>query len=92
MSQFYQQSPGIELEQMGGETVLLNVGTSRFCLLNPTAAFLWERLKQPATKNHLVSEICQSFSGGAAESVLEDVEKVISELSENGFIVSTQEG
>jgi len=83
----YQQTPEIELEQMGGETVLLNPATSKFCLLNSSAAVAWREMKQPAALASIASALCGSFEGVSEEEASRDALAIIEQLRTNGFIV-----
>ncbi len=86
MIDLYQQTSDIELEKMGGETVLLNPGTSRFCLLNSTAAVVWDRLKEPGSVDSLASALCDSFAEVSEGQARNDAASLIEELHTNGFI------
>jgi hypothetical protein len=49
----YRRNPAVEGAPLHQETILFEPGTNRFCMLNGTAAFLWEQLSQPATAEQL---------------------------------------
>jgi Coenzyme PQQ synthesis protein D (PqqD) len=87
MADLYQQTSEIELEQMGGETVLLNPATSQFCLLNRSAAVVWSTLKEPKSLDSVASALCGSFDGVSEAEASKDAENVIAQLRKNGFIV-----
>ncbi len=46
---------------MQDETLLYEPSTVRFCALNPTAGFLWERLASPRSAADLLSELGAAF-------------------------------
>jgi hypothetical protein len=76
----YRRNPAVEGAPLHQETILFEPGTNRFCMLNGTAAFLWEQLSQPATAEQLSAEVCRHFAGvdkGVAEV---DVRRVLEEL------------
>jgi len=83
----YQQTSEIELEQMGGETILLNPATSKFCLLNRSAAVVWRELKEPRTVESVVLALCGSFDGVSEAEASKDAENATKQLRNNGFIV-----
>ena len=84
----YQQTAQIELEQMGGETVLLNVATSKFCLLNRSAAVVWNELKQPQTLDSITAALCRTFQGVSEPQAEKDTREILEQLHNQGFIVS----
>jgi len=62
------------------ETILYHPTSQRFCVLNPTAAFVWERLGAPSSAPELASAVLAGFSGVAAADAQRDVAKVLSDL------------
>lgn len=73
---------------MSGETVLLHVATSRFCLLNSSATVVWNRLSEPTTVEGIASALTLAFQGVSDAQAAEDAERIIDELKEKGFVVS----
>ncbi len=65
---------------MEGETLLYNTETKKFCRLNPTAAFLWERLLEPRSLEQLAADVCAEFSGVEMEQARTDVQGALEEL------------
>jgi hypothetical protein len=84
----YQQTSQVEFEQMGGETVLLNVTTSKFCLLNRSAAVVWNELKEPQTLGSIAAALCRSFQGVSEQQAENDTREILEQLHSQGFIVS----
>ena len=76
----FQQNPKIEVAPMKSETVLFNPENNKFCVLNHTAAFLWQQLGEPRTAEDLAGELCTSFDGVSQSDTLRDVEVAIREL------------
>ncbi|MGE3525914.1 MAG: PqqD family protein [Gemmatimonadales bacterium] len=66
---------------MQQETILFDPGSNRFCLLNGTAAFLWEKLGEPATVDQLSAHVCQAYEGVDKTTASKDVTKALEELS-----------
>ena len=72
---------------MKGETVLFNPGNNKFCVLNSTAAFIWQTLEQPRTLQEIVTAIASHFANvdvaraeqeaGVALAQLGDIECVM---------------
>jgi len=84
----YRRREGVEAAPMQGETILFDPVTKRFCLLNGTAAFLWERLQRPCTVEQVSAELCDNFSGAEAGVVLQDVRTALQQLTDLAFVVT----
>jgi PqqD family protein of HPr-rel-A system len=80
MSIVYRRSQGIEASAMKAESLLFDPGTNKFCLLNETAALVWERLDQPATADQLASAVCERFSGVERAQADKDVHELLHRL------------
>lgn len=74
---------------MEGETLLYNTETRKFCRLNETAAFLWERLAEPRSLEQLASDLCAEFAGVELQQARRDVQGALEELV--GLSVVVQE-
>ena len=86
MKTTYRRNPAVEASAMKEESLLFNPGTSKFCLLNETAAFLWEQLERPATADELASAVCNRFEGVAQDRAAQDVEVWLHRLDELALI------
>lgn len=84
----YRRRQGVEAAPMQDETILFDPATKRFCLLNGTAAFLWERLQQPCTVEQVSDALCQSFTGADAGAVQQDVRAALQQLTDLAFVVT----
>lgn len=80
MSHRFQRRAAIETAPLHGETILFDPAANRFCLLNQTAAFLWERLQAPATAEDLCNEVCRHFAGVDKVTARRDVEAALGEM------------
>ena len=70
------------------ETLLFDPDQNKFCVLNGSAAVLWEKLDQPRTASDLSNVLCERFSGvdpGTAES---DVRAALQQLEGMGLIAT----
>ncbi len=76
---------------MKSETVLFNPANSKFCVLNSTAAFIWEVLEHPQTAQQIAAKITSSFAGVKPEQAEQDVRRVLSELQGIECIVSPKQ-
>lgn len=72
MTTVYRRNPAIEAAPMQGESILFDPSTNKFCLLNGTAAAIWERLATPATVADLTAELRRSFDPPEPSTRVED--------------------
>jgi hypothetical protein len=86
MATTYRRNPAVEASAMKEESLLFNPGNSKFCLLNETAAFLWEQLERPATAEELAAAICNRFEGVERDRAAEDVTTWLHRLDELALI------
>lgn len=80
MEQRYRRGGGVEAAPMEGETLLYHSSTRKFCRLNATAAFLWERLAEPMTVEQLAAELCTAFDGVEIDRARQDAQGAVDEL------------
>ena len=88
MSVRYRRTPGIEASPMQDESILFDPASNRFCLLNRTAAFLWERLETPATADELAAAVCEAFESPESMRVAQDVVRTLDRLTELQFVAA----
>jgi hypothetical protein len=72
---------------MQGETILFNSQTNTFCVLNASAAVVWNELATPAGVDSLASRICESFRGVTAEQARQDVETALEHFASLSLVV-----
>jgi hypothetical protein len=65
---------------MQDETILYNPASRRYCVLNRSAAVLWNGLEMPRTEEDLAELLCASFSGVSPDVARADVETTLAEL------------
>lgn len=78
----YKRNPTVESAPMSGETVLYNPDTNKFCVLNETAAFIWEALEEPQTEGRLCDLLLAQFEGVDLTVAERDVAATLSEFRE----------
>ena len=86
MSTAYRRNPSIEASPMQGESLLFDPATNRFCLLNGTAAFVWDRLEQPATAEQLAAEVSRHFAGPGPAQVEQDVRAALQRFTDLALV------
>ena len=74
------RSDGLFWRPSDGEVIALDAESSRYYLVNPTAATIWERLQDGATEADLADSLCERFAverdvaESAVTSFLEEME------------------
>ena len=81
------QNPEIEASELNGELLLFNGATNKFFVMNSTAAFVWEKIKQPVSEQELASALCQHFNGTTSEETLADVKETLRNMRELGLVL-----
>ena len=81
------RNPQIEAAPLKDELLLFNGTANKFFVMNFTAAFLWERLREPAGEEALAEALCTSFSGIAADQALADVRQTVKSMLDLGLLV-----
>ena len=81
------RNPEIEAAPLKDELLLFNGSANKFFVMNVTAAFLWERLREPAGEEALAEALCASFSGIAAHQALADVRQTVKSMLDLGLLV-----
>jgi PqqD family protein of HPr-rel-A system len=86
MSTAYRRNPAIEASPMQGEALLFDPATNRFCLLNGTAAFVWDRLQEPATAEQLAAQVSEHFEAPESARVEQDVRAALQRFTELALV------
>ena len=76
----YVHKPGVEAAAMQDQTVLYDLTSKRFCVLNDTAAFLWSQLAEGRTADELCGSLVAAFDGVDEGTARGDVEAALAEL------------
>jgi hypothetical protein len=88
VSRIYRRNPAIEAAPLQGESILFDPASNRFCLLNGTAAFVWDRLVTPATVEEISTEICQQFAVPEPARVQDDVRTALQKFAELALVAA----
>jgi hypothetical protein len=56
-------------------------------VMNPTAAFIWERIKQPIDEQEMASALFAHFNGTTREQALEDAKETLKHMRELGLLL-----
>ena len=83
------QNPDVEASELNGELLLFNGATNKFFVMNPTAAFVWDKIKQPTGEEELATALCAHFSGATKEQAMIDVKETLNNMRELGLLVES---
>ena len=81
----YRRVADVEAAPMQGETVIFNPATNQFCVLNETAAFLWQLLEEPRTEEQLRDDLRGAFDGVDATAAERDVREALEQFAALGI-------
>jgi Coenzyme PQQ synthesis protein D (PqqD) len=87
VSTVYRRSSAIEMAPLQEETILFDPQNNKFCLLNRTAAFIWNQLATPAASETVGAKLCKSFSGVALENAVRDARGALEEMRSLNFVI-----
>ncbi len=91
-SELFERNAKVESVPLRDETVLFNPENNRFCVLNPTAAFIWRALEQPRSVAHITTAIVGYFSGVTREQAEQDIRKNLDDLLAVSCVLSSRAG
>jgi hypothetical protein len=84
----YRRSPSAESAPLQAETIVYDSGAKRFCMLNPTAAFMWDHLNEPRTVQELAEAVRSSFAVADTACVEDDVRAVLAQFASHALVVA----
>jgi hypothetical protein len=89
MSTRFQRNASIETAPLQNELMLFDAAQKKFCVLNPSAAHVWQQLEQPRTAEELVSALCDQFDTPGHGPVTADIEAVLGEMETLNLVTRT---
>jgi hypothetical protein len=81
------QNTTVETAPLQQETILFHPRLNRFCVLNRTSSFIWERLRSPMSPEQIADELSATFNGVTPAEALKDVTQALSTLKELDLVV-----
>ena len=84
----YARASNVEAAPMQGETILFNAQTNTFCVLNASAAAVWNGLETPQASDALAARICETFDGVSPEQARRDIEVALREFASLSMVVT----
>jgi hypothetical protein len=76
----------VEVAPMQDETILFHPSKKQFCLLNPTAAFVWECLEEPITADELADQVVGRFADVDGDRAKQDMQGALQQLRDLEFV------
>ena len=73
-------------EEFDGTGILFDPEKGSVLGLNTTGCFLWKNVEEASDMADLVARLCDACTGVPADRVTSDVEKVLLQLQNNGFV------
>ena len=73
---------------MRDETVLFNPANNKFCVLNTTAACIWQALERPQTAEEIAVTVAKRFANVDLERARQDVERALDDLRQIDCVVT----
>jgi len=81
----YRRRGGLQFRREGGDIVVFCPDTGDFCVLNETAAFVFEAIDRRRTLEHLCKQLATEY-GVDASAVREDVRACLREMVNLGWV------
>lgn len=78
-------APDVLHQELGGETVLLNLASESYFGLDEVGTRVWQLLSETTSASALVDSLLAEYEVGA-EQLRNDVERIVVELAEAGLI------
>jgi len=82
----YQRRNEIESAEMAEEVLLYDPASVKFCALNSTAAFVWQRLQGSRSLESLLSDVAHGYSVPDDGDVKRDLVTILDELTRLSFV------
>lgn len=86
MSKTFVRIEGIEGAPMRDESILYVPATESYCVLNNSAAAIWEALSTPSTEHDLATLLGEQFSGATMDGALSDVRAALQRMTEMSLV------
>ena len=83
----FQQNTAVETAPLQQQAILFHPQSNRFCILNRTSSFIWNRLRSPMSLGQIADERSAAFGGVTREAALKDVTEALGTLVELDLVV-----
>lgn len=79
------RSDAVEWREVGGEALLLDLRSSNYLVVNPSATVLWRRLAKGTTRDELVAALAEEY-GLPVDQVAGDVDAFLADCKARELI------
>lgn len=86
------RNPKVEAAPLKDELLLFDGTANKFFVMNASAAFLWEELREPSAEEALAAKMCRSFSGVGSQQALEDIRRTLKQMLDLGLLIDDTPG
>lgn len=86
MAKTFARTEGIEDAPMRDESILYVPSAEAYCVLNQSAAAMWEALKTPMSEDQLANVLVTQFEGATIEGALADVRTALEQMREMSLV------
>ena len=86
--QLLQQNSVVETAPLQDDSILFHSGQNRFCILNRTSSFIWNKLQSPSSAEEIAEQLMVAFEGVTAADALRDVNAALQKLMELDLVVT----
>jgi hypothetical protein len=83
-----QQNSAVETAPLQQDAILFNPKSNKFCILNRTSSFIWNRLRSPMSPEQIADDLSASFAGITPADALRDVQQALSTLMDLDLVVA----
>lgn len=83
---FYARNVNVEEAPLQDETILLQPAAKTFCLLNRTAAFIWNEMSATYSSELIARKLKTAFEGVSDDQAVKDVKLTLQNLVALGFV------
>lgn len=80
------KNPAIEEAPLQGELMLFDANSSKFFVLNPTMAFVWQHCDGNQSTTNILQKMMDAFSGVDPVSAEVDLTNAVEDLKSKGLI------
>jgi hypothetical protein len=84
--QKYTRANGVDIAPMKDQMVLFNPHSNQFCVLNRTAAIVWELLETPRSIDEISIKLVENFSNAPSQTVVGDVRAMLADLEKTACV------
>ena len=82
MNTTYVATAGLETAPLQDGSVLYNLKTGKFIMLNRSAAFLWTELSTPVTADELLRRVHTAFTGSQADTAQKEIRQALTKFKD----------